>query len=206
MKVKVYNIDGKIEKEVDLKPSFDFANVDLQDMVMRYVKVYLANQHQGTSHTKTRGQVRGGGKKPWAQKHTGNARAGSIRSPLWVGGGVAHGPKSNKIRFSINKELKSSIRRYLLSKFLEDGKINGFNFDLNKPSTKSVSKLVSEVSGTNAEASILVLQDSNNSCFRSFRNIKNVKVAELSSLNPFQLLSADLLLIESSLVEKILEN
>src|SRR5437879_7712572 len=104
-KVEVKNLDGETVKELELVDEV-FATPPNQSLLWEATKVYLASQRRGTHSTKTRGEVRGGGKKPWRQKGTGRARAGSIRSPLWSGGGVVFGPKPRDYSKKINAKVK----------------------------------------------------------------------------------------------------
>ncbi len=206
MKIQVYNTEAKEIESIEVN-LFNVNNeVDLKDMVSRYIKMYLANQHQGTSSTKTRGDVRGGGKKPWAQKHTGNARAGSIRSPIWVGGGVSHGPKPYQARLVLNKNIKTEIKKYLLNSLLQEGKIVGISFSVDQPSTRVASKFLSDLFGVEANSKKhFVLRSEGEVLYKSFRNIKNVKVSDISGLNPFNLISADNLLIDANLIKQVFE-
>lgn len=206
MKIQVYNTDAKEDESIEVNLFKVNNEVDLKDMVSRYIKMYLANQHQGTSSTKTRGDVRGGGKKPWAQKHTGNARAGSIRSPIWVGGGVSHGPKPYQARLVLNKSIKSEIKKYLLNNLLQEGKISGINFNPNKPSTKTAGKFLFDLFGIESNSKkYFILRSEGEVLYKSFRNIKNVKVSDISGLNPFNLISADNLLIDINLIKQVFE-
>src|SRR3989339_146560 len=123
MKVKVYNLEGKEVREEELEQSF-FDIVVKPEVVQQAVEAQLANSRQVLAHTKGRGEVRGGGKKPWKQKGTGRARHGSIRSPLWKGGGVTFGPtKERNFSQKINKKAKQQALFSVLSKKLADQEI-----------------------------------------------------------------------------------
>ena len=120
MKVNVYSEKGaKLQSKVEL-PKDIFGIKPNKAALRQYIRVYRINQRQGTVATKTRGEVRGGGKKPWPQKGTGRARHGSIRSPIWVGGGVAHGPRPRKFGLSIPKKIRDLALRSALSAKVSD--------------------------------------------------------------------------------------
>mgnify|MGYP000680993238 CR=1 FL=1 len=117
-KIPVYNIDGEIigEEVVEIKDK----KIN-KDVLYYYVNAYLTNQRQGTSSTKTRGEVSGGGRKPWRQKGTGRARVGSIRNPIWRGGGVVFGPKPKKYRVKLPKKMKrKALCEAIKDKLIED--------------------------------------------------------------------------------------
>ena len=118
--IDVYNIEGKKVKSIDLKE--EIFGIEPNEAVVHSVLVnYLANQRQGTQSTKTRAEVRGGGRKPWRQKGTGRARQGSIRAPQWIKGGIALGPKPRSYKYSVNrKEKQLAIKSLLSSKVLEN--------------------------------------------------------------------------------------
>jgi len=114
MKIDVYNLKGEKVEQIELRK--DVFGVELNPTVLsQYIRVYENNQRQGTSSTKTRSEVSGGGVKPWRQKGTGRARHGSIRSPIWVGGGVAHGPKPKSWRLTIPQKMKEKALKSILS-------------------------------------------------------------------------------------------
>src|SRR5437762_13190997 len=121
-KVEVKNLDGETVKELELVDEV-FATRHNQSLLWEATKVYLASQRRGTHSTKTRGEVSGGGKKPWRQKGTGRARHGSSRSPIWTGGGVAHGPKPRDHSVRVNKKMKRGALRAALSDAASSGKL-----------------------------------------------------------------------------------
>src|SRR5437762_12599183 len=141
-KVEVKNLDGQTVKELELVDEV-FATPPNQSLLWEATKVYLASQRRGTHSTKTRGEVSGGGKKPWRQKGTGRARHGSNRSPIWSGGGVAHGPKPRDHSVRVNKKMKRGALRSALSDAASSGKlvvIDQIGFD--EPRTKDAAAIL----------------------------------------------------------------
>ena len=160
----------------------------------------LAGMRAGTHSTKTRGEVRGGGKKPWRQKGTGRARQGSIRSPQWVGGGVAHGPQPHGHELRVNKKMKRGALRSALTDALQSGKVavvDELSFDA--PKTAEAAKVLAalELSGK----VLLVLQEPSDVVERSFRNISAVRVAYAPSLGVYEVLAADRVLFTAGALD-----
>ncbi|HEY4496091.1 MAG TPA: 50S ribosomal protein L4 [Candidatus Paceibacterota bacterium] len=196
----VYNQAGKEAGKIKLPDSvFDVAwNPDL---VHQVVTSMIESARKPYAHTKNRGEVRGGGKKPWQQKGTGRARHGSIRSPLWVGGGVTHGPRQNEENFyrKINKKMKVAALRAILSAKARDGEILLVeNIALKESKTREAKTIVSALakikgfSGLLAKknnTAILVWQTKEEKISRAFNNFSNLEVMEARSLNPIALLN-----------------
>jgi large subunit ribosomal protein L4 len=162
-------------------------NVPLMHQV---VVAGLAAVRAGTHSTKTRGEVRGGGRKPWRQKGTGRSRQGSIRSPQWVGGGVSHGPKPRSHEMRVNRKMKRGALRSALSDALASGKlaaIEGFGFD--GPKTKEALKALSAL-GLEGRV-LIVLPQPDRDVELSFRNLVYVKVTYAGSLSVYDVLYAD---------------
>ena len=136
--IDVYNVEGKKVSKVDLKE--EIFGIEPNEAVVHSVLVnYLANQRQGTQSTKTRAEVRGGGRKPWKQKGTGRARQGSIRAPQWIKGGIALGPKPRSYKYRVNKkERQLAIRSLLSSKVLENDLVVVDKFDFKEIKTKQM--------------------------------------------------------------------
>ena len=165
----------------------------------RTVKAFQANLRQGTANTKTRGQVRGGGKKPWRQKGTGHARQGTIRAPHWTGGGVVFGPHTRSYAQKVNsKEIKLAMRSALSAK-LADGELTVVNeFGFEKPSTKAA-KAALEALKIKGRTTIVVDDDDFES-FLSFRNLENVLIIGATESNCYDLLdNANLVLTKAAL-------
>ena len=160
----------------------------------------LAGLRAGTHSTKTRGEVRGGGKKPWRQKGTGRARQGSIRSPQWVGGGVAHGPQPHGHEMRVNKKMKRGAMRSALTDTARSGKlavIDELSFDA--PKTAEAAKILSALELTGRV--LLVLPEPQDVVERSFRNLSAVRIAYAPSLGVYELLSADRVLFTGAALD-----
>ena len=200
--VALYNMDGKEIGTVELNEKV-FGVEANPAVVHEVVKNYLANQRQGTQSTKTRAEVSGGGIKPWRQKGTGRARQGSIRSPQWIHGGIALGPKPRDYRYSINKKMKLVALKSALSSKVADSKI--FVIDtlaLDEIKTKKVVDLLGNVGATKA---LIVTSEINENVYKSARNIEDVKASYVGELNVYELLKYDSLVISQDAVKKLEE-
>lgn len=164
---------------------------------------FLANQRQGTHATKTKGLVSGGGKKPYKQKHTGRARAGSSRSPLWKGGGTVFGPQPRDYSYSLPKKAKKAALYGVLSAKYTDGEItviDGISFE--KPRTKDMVALLKSL-GLNGKTTLIVLPEKNESIIFSARNIPGVTVRRVADLNTYEVAVHNRLLITKQAVEML---
>ena len=199
MNTKLYTVTGTEAGSIDLPASvFDVAwNADL---VHGVVLMMQANGRAGTADTKGRGDVRGGGKKPWKQKGTGRARHGSSRSPIWAGGGVAHGPKSEKDYSSkINKKMRmKALASVLTKKFADTEMIFLSDLAMTEPKTtlgKSIIKALATGTGhadlatKRKNAAVLVLANRDEAIEKSFRNFGNIEVMQVKDINPVDLLT-----------------
>ncbi len=204
---KVYNQSGKEVGEVKL-PANVFGLSWNADLVHQVVTSMLSDARVIYAHTKTRGQVSGGGKKPWRQKGTGRARHGSTRSPIWVKGGVAHGPNGLKnYARKINKKMKVKALYTILSRKLKDGEILFVDkFNIAKPKTveaisilKSLSKVktASDIFSKKRNSALITTSGKNPTFEKSFSNLGNVEVDELRNINPIDLLNMKYLVIEN---------
>ena len=165
------------------------------------VVMQLASLRRGTSSTLLRGEVRGGGRKPWRQKGTGRARAGSSRSPLWRGGGVLFGPKPRDYSFSLPKKVRRlALRSALSSKFLEENLIVIEDINLAEAKTRDMVKLLKALS-VNKKA-LVVTAETDESIARSARNIEGVKALQVEGLNVLDLLRHDVLVITKAAITK----
>lgn len=203
MKVDVYKIDGTPSGEqIELSDSV-FAIEPNDHVVYLSVKAYLANQRQGTHKTKERSEVSGGGKKPWKQKGKGGARAGTSRSPLWIGGGTIFGPKPRDYSQKINKKVNVLARKSALSMKAKANQImvvEDFNFDA--PKTKDFANILKALK-VYGKKTLLLTGENLPNVFKSGRNIEKVfvNIAELAST--YELLNNQQLLIQKSAVEKM---
>ncbi len=165
---------------------------------------YLANQRQGTQSTKTRSEVSGGGKKPWRQKGTGRARQGSTRAPQWTHGGIAHGPKPREYGFSINKKVrKLAMRSALSSKVAAEEMIVLDSLELEAIKTKEVVNVLSALE--TGKKVLIVLPEKNDVIYRSARNIAGVNVSLVNTLNVYDILNSDTIVVLKDAVAKIEE-
>jgi large subunit ribosomal protein L4 len=204
MKAKVFYQDGKVKGEMDLADSV--FNVEINEQVMYLVvKTYLANQRQGTSKTKGRSEVSGGGRKPWKQKHTGNARAGSNTSPVWVRGGKSFGPSPRNYYRAIPKTIRKIALTSALSARAKEEKIAvvaGIACDA--PKTKTVSAMIGALSLAGKRL-LLVIDANQKNIYLSGRNIKNCTVKPVSEINAYDVLNNDAIVFGSEEIVKKIE-
>ncbi|MCE5194584.1 MAG: 50S ribosomal protein L4 [Nitrospiraceae bacterium] len=175
------------------------------DLLHKSVVNFLANQRQGTHATKTKGLVSGGGKKPWKQKHTGRARSGSNRSPLWRKGGTIFGPQPRDYSYSMPKQAKRLALKTALSAKLAEGEIVFIeDISMKKPKTKDVVSLISKL-GLEGKSLLIIIPEDNNVIKLSVDNIPGVDVVRASDLNAYSVVKYRKLLITKGAVEKIKE-
>jgi len=201
--IDVYNLEGKKVSTVDLKE--EVFGIEPNEVIVHSVLAnYLANQRQGTQSTKTRAEVRGGGKKPWRQKGTGRARQGSIRAPQWIKGGIALGPKPRSYSYRVNKkEKRLAIRSILSSKVLENNLVVLDKIALKEIKTK---QMVDALAKNKVEGKALVMIAENDAnVIKSTRNIEDVKVTVVDTINVFDLLKYNKLVVTLDTVKKLEE-
>lgn len=202
-KVKVYDMTGKDVGEMELNDSV-FGIEPNESVVHAAVVNYLANQRQGTQSTKTRTEVRGGGRKPWRQKGTGNARHGSIRSPIWVGGGIALGPKPRSYYYTLNKKTKRlAFKSALSAKAAAENLVVVDAIRWEEYKTKTMIAMLEALEA--GRSTLVVLSESNDKVTRSARNIPNVKTAPVNALNVYDLVRYETVIIDKEAVEKLEE-
>ena len=202
-KVDVYDIKGKKVSDVELNENV--FGIEPNEAIVHEVLVnYLANQRQGTQSTKTRAEVRGGGRKPWRQKGTGRARQGSIRAPQWIKGGIALGPKPRSYRYTVNKkEKRLAIRSVLSSKVLENKLTVVDKLELAEIKTKS---MVNALNNLKLEGKTLViLPEKNLNVQASTRNIEGAKAILANTINVYDLLRYTNLVLTLDTVKKLEE-
>lgn len=164
----------------------------------------MTNARQGNAHTKTRAEVRGGGRKPWRQKGTGRARAGSIRSPLWRKGGVIFGPRKREYNLAMNrKERQLALRTALQSRVEDLIVVEDFQDQLNPPKTRAVAQALLRWGVMEDQSALLIVAERSEVVERAVRNIARVKLIGLDQLNVFDLLNVDWVLITTSALEKL---
>lgn len=200
--VKVYNMSGAEVGTMSLND--DIFGIDVNEHAMHLAVVqYLANQRQGTQSAKTRAEVRGGGIKPWRQKGTGRARQGSIRSPQWTGGGVVFAPKPRDYSFKLNKKFKRvALKSALTTKAVENKIIVLDELTLEAVKTKEMAKVLTNI---NAGKALIVMDGSNKNVMLSARNIPEVKTAAVNTINVYDLLKYNTLVVTKEAVAKIEE-
>lgn len=199
MKVKVYTQNLEAAGETDLNPKI-FEVKPSVELVQQAVRVQMNNSRQVSANTKTRGEVRGGGKKPWKQKGTGNARAGSIRSPLWRHGGITFGPRANRnFELKMNKkQWRKALYMVLSDKAAGNNVVVFSDIAVEKPKTSEMVKLFQNVTDKVAKDSkkfLLVLPKSNENLSKATRNLKYAKAITANSLNIVDILTADALVV-----------
>ena len=202
-KVDVYDIKGKKVSDIELADSV-FGIEPNENIVHAVLINYLANQRQGTQSTKTRAEVRGGGRKPWRQKGTGRARQGSIRAPQWIKGGIALGPKPRSYSYRINKKEKQLAIRSLLSAKVLDNELTVVDkLEVEEAKTKVMAKALTDLKVEGK--TLIILADRNDNVLRSSRNIEGVKTIELNTINVFDLLNCNKLVLPLDTVKKLEE-
>ena len=199
--VDVKNLEGKTVKALDLADEV-FAVKPNQSLLWDAVKQYLASQRRGTHKTKTRGEVSGGGKKPWRQKGTGRARVGSIRSSLWRHGSIAHGPQPRDYSYKIPAEmLRGALRSALAGKFQEQKLTVVDQFNLKEIKTKAFAGIL-ETLGL-AKTVLIVDDRSNRTLECSSRNIDGCDLVRHHEVHPYHILSHDQLLISEGALTRL---
>src|SRR3989344_4944402 len=205
MKVKLYNQLGEETGSVELLDAI--FNIPLNhDLVHQAIVTQMANSREILAHAKGRGEVRGGGKKPWRQKGTGRARHGSIRSPIWKGGGVTHGPRKQKIYSKkINKKARQKALFMALSAKIRDSQLIVLNsISLDEAKTKKMKQIFDKISGIltgyrenkKKQDSILLIQpDSDKSLIRSAKNLDFAKIVRADCLNTADVLAGKYLIL-----------
>lgn len=200
--IKILNMNGSEvgTTEIDEK----IFGIEVNEHVMHQAVVqYLANQRQGTKCTKTRAEVRGGGRKPWRQKGTGRARQGSIRSPQWKGGGVVFAPKPRDFSFKLNKKVKRlALKSALTTKVNCNEFIVVDELKLNEVKTKEMKKVLNTL---NIQKGLIVLGEKNPNVLLSTRNIPNVKTAGINTINVYDILKYEKLIVTKEALTKIEE-
>lgn len=197
----MFNISGSEVGTIDLNDNIFAVEVNTHVMHQAVVQ-YLANQRQGTQSALTRAEVRGGGRKPWRQKGTGRARQGSIRSPQWTGGGVVFAPKPRDYSFKLNKKVKRLALKSALTTKVNDGKLIVVDELTVNAKTKEMASVLNNL---NVAKALVVVEDNNNNAVVAARNIPTVKTASVNTINVYDILKYDSLVLTKSVVEKIEE-
>jgi large subunit ribosomal protein L4 len=200
----VYNQESKEAGKISLKDSVFGAPVQMS-LLHDSVRNFLANRRRGTASTKTRGEVSGGGKKPWKQKGTGRARQGSTRAPQWYHGGITFGPKPRDYSYSLPAKVRhASLRSALSAKNAEGGLVVIEKFELAQPKTRQVAAFLKQFKAGEDNA-LLVLDKMNEAVKKSCRNVEKLALAQADSMHPYQILWAKKVFVTRAAVAKIEE-
>ena len=202
MEIPVYSKEGEKIDNLQLDDK-KFGGPIRNKLLRDAVTMYEANKRQGTACTKTRGEVAGGGRKPWVQKHTGRARAGSIRSPLWKGGGVSHGPRPRDYSYTIPKKARKLALYTALSAKVRDNElvvIDNLNFDI--PKTKQMVGILKALNIDNSSC-LIVIPKANENVWKSARNIPSVKIMTSTELNAYEILRPKKVLLTKEALSSI---
>jgi large subunit ribosomal protein L4 len=202
--VDVINQKGEKVSSVELDDIV--FNADIRDTLVQRVVVWqLAKRRSGNASTKTRGEISGGGKKPWRQKGTGRARAGTNRSPIWTGGGTIFGPKPRSYAFSLPKKMRKAALRSVLTAKLKDDRLTVIDkIELDAPKTKVFAEVMKTI-GWEAEKVLFVTPEMDETLLRSSRNLYRVLVLPIEGLNVYDLLRFDRLVVLEAAVPRIHE-
>jgi large subunit ribosomal protein L4 len=205
MTLEIFKIDGKPSGK-KLKLDDEIFGIQPNDhAIYLSVKAFLANQRQGTHKAKERAEVRGGGKKPWRQKGRGTARAGTIRSPLWIGGGTIFGPRPRDYRQKLPQKVRQLARKSALSYKAKDEQlivVEDFSFD--KPKTKDFVSMM-EALNLNGKKILLLTGKNETNLYKSGRNINKVSVMEASKASTYDILNNQILVLQHTAVEAIVK-
>ena len=206
MKLDVYKIDGtKTGETVSLDKNI-FGIEPNDHVIYLSVKAHLANKRQGTHKAKERNEVRGGGRKPFKQKGRGGARAGTIRSPLWVGGGTIFGPKPRNYSLSLNKKVKKLARKSALSyKAKAEQIIVVEDFNYEKPQTSKFANMLKALK-LDGKKTLLLTKDNSIAIYKSGRNIPKVNILEATNASPYDILNNQVLVVQQGALEKLVKS
>ncbi len=202
-KVPVFNIEGEAVGERELKDSVFGVPVN-EGLLHEVVVMYQANQRVGAASTKRRGEVRGGGRKPWRQKGTGRARHGSIRSPLWRGGGITFGPKPRDYGYRLPKKaVKKALKCALSAKVRDQEMVIVEDLSFDRPRTQEMARILANLKQTGKALIVTAGLDEN--VYKSTRNIPGVDTMRAEDLNAYQVVAHDSLIMTSAAVDKVEE-
>ncbi|MDP1809628.1 MAG: 50S ribosomal protein L4 [Actinomycetota bacterium] len=203
MEVGLFSSKGKKLKDINLESSVFGIKANI-GVVHQVVKAQMAGARSGTASTKTRAEVRGGGRKPWKQKGTGRARAGSIRSPLWKGGGTVFGPTPRDYSQKVPKKIrKLALRSIFSAKAQSDSLVIVDKFDLDKPATKEAAKVLLKLVG-NEKVTVVVMADDINA-IKSLRNLRRARVLSTSQINSYDLVDCAKLVMTKGAMDRVTE-
>lgn len=202
MEIKLYDKNCKEKGNLEFDKDVLADKVD-PHFLHEVVKYYLAAKRAGTSSTKTRAEVNGGGRKPWKQKHTGRARQGSIRSPLWKGGGVVFGPRPRDFSIDIpSKKLKLALKQVIKDK-IDNNQVFAFeNIDFDKPKTKEFVGMIKNL-GLEDKKVLVVFDSYTENLIKSMRNIENIRYVRALDVNAYDFIVSDAIIFNQKAIEII---
>lgn len=203
MIVDIINKDKQKTGEFEIEDKiFDMKIKD--DLIHNVVLTYQNNIHINSANTLTRDEVAGGGRKPWRQKHTGRARHGSIRSPVWKGGGIVFGPRAVKKRLSVNKNDSKKVLKAMFAKKLKDNNILILdNFEINQCKTKEVIRILKNLELTGRKV-LIVMDKKDDKFYKAGRNIRNVKILLAKDINGYEFLLNEKFIFSKASIQEIL--
>ncbi len=211
MKVPIYNQEGKIIGEYEIPEVFEKIGIN-QALIHQVMRWQILNSYYPFAHTKTRGEVRGGGRKPWPQKHTGRARHGSIRSPIWKGGGVTFGPRKEKIReIKINKKMRRKAILMVLAEKIRKNFIRVLeNLKPSEYKTKNMHKILTNFlqprkTKKKFESALVIIPENDKDLIKSIRNLPYADAIEARNLNILSLLNHKYIFLEPKSLEVIIK-
>jgi large subunit ribosomal protein L4 len=202
-KVALYNVTGQAVGEIELND--DVFGIEVNEhAVYEAVKSLLANKRQGTQSVKTRGEVRGGGRKPWRQKGTGRARQGSTRSPNWVGGGVVFAPKPRDYSYRINRKVRQLAMKSALTSKVESAELKVLDtLTFEAPKTKEMAAVLKNLEV--GKKTLIVLAEKDEAVIKSANNLPNVQTTLVNTLNVYDILNNDSFIMTEAAVRKVEE-
>lgn len=201
-KLDIYNLSGAVTGSIELSDDI-FAITPNESAMAIVIRNQLANRRQGTQSTKTRSEVRGGGKRPWRQKGTGRARHGSDRSAQYVGGGIIFGPKPRSYNYTVPKKIKRLAMKSALSTKVAAGKLIVVeDMNLEQAKTQVMAKALKDLK---TDSALIVFEGKNENAELSARNIPDTKTALVNTINVFDILKYDSLVVTKAAAEKIQE-
>lgn len=202
-KVALYNVSGQTVGEIELND--DVFGIEVNEhAVYEAVKSLLANKRQGTQSAKTRGEVRGGGRKPWRQKGTGRARQGSTRSPNWVGGGIVFAPKPRDYSYRINRKVRQLAMKSALTSKVESAELKVLDaLTFEAPKTKEMAAVLKNLEV--GKKTLIVLAEKDDAVIKSAKNLPNVETTLVNTLNVYDILNNDSFIMTEAAVRKVEE-
>lgn len=200
LSVVVYDMKGQKVEDWQL-PEAIFGKKENKELIAQAIRVYLANKRGVGAETKTRSQVAGGGAKPWRQKGTGRARAGSIRSPLWKGGGIIHGPHNRDFGLDLPKKMRQAALLVALSAKARVKDITVLNkLEFSEPKTKFAASVIKSLP---LKSKTTVVVEDRKNLKRAFNNLENIDLMDIKSLNPYSVLVANSLLFTKEAINEL---